>query len=124
MSIQIFRSRLGLALFHGFHYGFMLCAKYFLLCGHLFRSSDLRFMRFSPVRIWYFSLKHKLQVIFPGLYGCAWSMMSHFTLNSTFLSFNAHIRLANSVCFLCLLFLNDDLCCVNLVLKVVSVIPM
>ena len=28
MSTQIFKTRLDLALFHGFHYGFMLCAKY------------------------------------------------------------------------------------------------
>ena len=52
-------------------YGLMLYVKYFLLCGHLLRSSDLRFIRFLLMSILYFSHKHRLHVILPGLYGCA-----------------------------------------------------
>ena len=61
-------------------YGLMLYVKYFLLCGHLLRSSDLRFIRFLLMCILYFSHKHRLHVILPGLYDCACVINFHVSL--------------------------------------------
>ena len=100
----------------------MLYVKYFLLCRHLLRSSDLRFIRFLLMSILYFSHKHKLHVILPGLYGCACTINFHVSLQLMFLSLRSHIRFESSVCFLCIRCLKEALWFVYLVLNVFSVI--
>ena len=87
----------------------MLYVKYFLLCGHLLRSSDLRFIRFLLMSILYFSHKHTLHAILPGLYGCACATNFHVSLQLMPPSLRSHIRFESSARFLCVRCLKEAL---------------
>ena len=72
-------------------------------------------------KMWYFSVKQRMQLLEPGEYGSALSRILHSSDISLFLLFWSHMKLDNSVAFRLFSFLKDFLCLYSLSLKKLSV---
>ena len=75
------------------------------ICFHVYILILVRYvysLRLSPEnKMWYFSVKRSIELLEPGEYGLAISRILHSSNTSMILLFWSHIKLDNSLRFVC-----------------------
>ena len=79
-----------------------IVTKFFIRNLFSWRHFDVSSLRLlskfnSDVIMWYFSVKHKLQDLPPGLNGSAWSSMLHVRIGSELFLLHSHTNFESSV---------------------------
>ena len=80
-------------------YVFIFESFHFLLCGHVYISSERLLSELGPfsLKIIYFSVRHMSHFLVPDLYGLQTLTISHLMFGSSPLSFKAHTKFDNVV---------------------------